>query len=260
VILYQSLKFVASWLCGGPVAAGHIGLVVSIAQTLAVAFVPLAAVLQPRVADLFSSGRKDAIPELLGRSLATGGLIVVPIVVFLGIEARTVFDAWVGRSLDLETIDLLARTMRWMLVGQGLYVLFLPCFYALLGIGEHRVFGLGMLLAGVVTVVASVVLVPFWPSIETLGVIFGVVLGALMLLVTVPVAIRRFGLDRLRILIDAVGVPLLVSAVGGAILMARPVLSEPILDLALAAALFVAFTAPCAWLGRRRLIRDVASR
>ena len=253
VVLYQTMKFLASWRCGGTVAAGHMGLTVSLVQILSVLFIPLVAVLQTRVSDLVARGKQDELPRLLRRALASTSLVAVPILVFLLIEAHTIFDAWVGRALSPEVVDQLAGTARSMILGQGLYVIFLPFFYALLGVGEHRIFGLGMLVAGVVNAVAGWIATGFQPTIEALGIAFTGTMSALVLFVTLPFALRRFALGLREVVWRSVLLPA-ASLVPAAALPFRPHLSEPLLDLVLAAGLFALCALP-GWLLVRRSVR-----
>ena len=256
-LLYQGLKFMASWRAGGLVAAGQMGLVVSLVQTLSVIFVPLAAVLQPRVSQLHASGKDMAIPGLLRSSLGACGMVAVPVVTFATLEADTILRAWVGSAVAAAAIDEMARTARWMLVGQGLYATFLPCFYALLGIGRHRLFGVGMLVSGALTLALA-----FWatasdPTLEPLGLAFGLSLASLVLLGTAPLALRRFGLRPLEGIVRPLALPLLSIAPGVLAIVFRPHAAAPLLDLAVAGALFALGALP-AWLWfARRLLADV---
>jgi O-antigen/teichoic acid export membrane protein len=253
VVLYQTMKFIASWRCGGTIAAGHMGLTVNLVQILSVLFIPLSAVLQTRVSDLEARGRRDELPRLLRRALASTSHVAIPILVFLLIEAHTILDAWVGRALSPDVVQLLARTARSMIVGQGLYVIFLPFFYALLGVGEHRIFGLGMLVAGAVNAVVGWIATGFLPSIEALGLAFTGTLTALVLCVTLPFALRRFALGAREVLWRSIVFPLVALAPTAA-LPFRPHLAEPLLDLVLGAGLFALLALP-GWLIVRRSLR-----
>lgn len=251
VVLYQTLKFVASSRCGGPVAAGHMGLVINVVQILAVGFVPLAAVLQPRFADWSARGRSGELAALLQRALGDMGLLAVPAVTFLALEAPALFRAWIGSALTTEVMELLVVTLRWMLVGQGPYVLFLPCFYALLGMGEHRPFGIGMLCTGILTIVLSYVAASSVPSIHILGMVFGFALAGLVVAVTVPLAMRRFRLRLMELLARCVIRPTLVTSPGAIACFFRPRFDAALLDLAVAAVCFGAPTAIAIALARR---------
>ncbi len=253
VVLYQTMKFVASWRCGGTVAAGHMGLVVSLVQTLSVLFIPLAAVLQPRVSELWARGRGDQLPDLLRRSVASMGLVAVPILAFLLLETHSIFAAWVGDTLPADAVSRISRTARYMLIGQGLYVVFLPFFYGLLGVGEHRTFGLGMLAAGGVNAALGWAATQAKPTIEALGLAFGLTLTGLVLFVTLPVALRRFSLSVRDVTLQPIAIPLLVVAPAIVVAALRPRLGEPRLDLALAAVLFGASALPGWLLARKRL-------
>jgi len=253
VILYQTMKFLAAWHCGGLAAAGHMGLAVSLVQTLSVVFIPLAAVLQPRISDLHARGRDRELPGLLMNSLGATGLVAVPTVVFLVCEARTVFDAWVGSAVPPEVAALLARTVRFMVAGQGIYVVFLPCFYVLLGMGRHRIFGLGMLAAGVVNTGFGWFATRVAPTIDVLGLVLGCTLAALALLVTLPITLRHFSLGPGPVFRDSILLPLVASIPGALALQWIPRLERPILDLAFAGIVFGVCTLPGWILGRRRL-------
>jgi O-antigen/teichoic acid export membrane protein len=256
VLMYQSLKFVASAQLGGATAAGHFGIAIALAQTLSVAFVPLAAVLQPRVGDLTSRGKDHEVPRLLGRSLAATGLLGVPTIVFLGLEAHTIFNAWVGGAVSEEVVNALAETVRWMLIGQGLYVIFLPCFYVLLGLGEHRIFGGGMLITCAVMIPIGILATELRPAISSLGMAFGGTLGVSVLVVTVPTALRRFSMSWLATSRQTLFVPLLVALPGAAGLHFRPTSDEPLLDLALAVGIFGILSLPGLIIGRRHITRS----
>jgi O-antigen/teichoic acid export membrane protein len=253
-LLYQGLKFMASWRAGGLVAAGQVGLVVSLVQTLSVIFVPLAAVLQPRVSQLHASGNDAAIPPLLRASLRACAMLAVPAVAFAILEADTILRAWLGGAVAAPAIDEMARTARWMLIGQGLYAIFLPCFYALLGIGQHRLFGLGMLASGALALALGWWATEANPTLEPLGLAFGISLATLVLLGTTPLALRRFAIGPLEGIVRPVGVPLLCIAPGLLALGLRPRAHDPLLDLGLALALFAAGALPAwLWFGRRLL-------
>ncbi|MGH0032254.1 MAG: lipopolysaccharide biosynthesis protein [Myxococcota bacterium] len=253
VVLYQSMKLIAALRCGGAAAAGHMGLVVNLVQLVSVAFLPLAAVLHTRVADLSARGLDEQLPTLIRKTLAGVGVLAVPSIAFLVVEADTVFRAWVGGSLDAGTIDRLAATTRLMLLGQGVYVVFLPCFYALVGVGDHRLFGIGMVVTGAMNALAGWLATGPAPRIETLGAVFGVCLAALVLLVTAPLAIRRFALGALQVARETVAVPMLLALPGLAVLAVRPRFADPLADLALAAVCFGLPSLPALWWGRRRV-------
>jgi O-antigen/teichoic acid export membrane protein len=255
-LLYQGLKFMASWRSGGLVAAGHMGLVVSLVQTLSVIFVPLAAVLQPRVSQLHASGQDAAIPPLLRGSLRACAMLAVPAVAFALLETDTILRAWVGRAVDEEAIREMARTARWMLVGQGLYATFLPSFYALLGIGQHRLFGLGMLASGALTIALGWLATEGSPTLEPLGLAFGVSVTALVLLGTTPMALARFSIGPIEGILRPLALPLLCIAPGVLAVGLRPRSAVALLDLGLALALFALGALPLwAWFARR-LLRD----
>jgi O-antigen/teichoic acid export membrane protein len=232
------------------------GLVVNLVQTLSVVFIPLAAVLQPRVSELRGRGREAEVPLLLRRSMASFGLVAAPILAFLLLEAPAVFDAWVGRAVSREVVTELASTTRSMLLGQALYVLVLPLFYALLGVGEHRIFGLGMLAAGVGNAVLAWVATGIDPTIGGLGLAFSTTLVGLVLGVILPFSLRRFSLTVTEVAWRSALLPLL-SVSPAALLQLRPHLDEPLLDLALAAVLFAAFALPGWLLARRRVFREI---
>jgi O-antigen/teichoic acid export membrane protein len=253
VILFQSMKLIASWRCGGAVAAGHMGLVVSLVQVVSVAFLPLAAVLHTRVADLQSRGLGDTLPSLVRRSLAGVGLVAIPTVVFLIWEADLVFRAWVGSSLQPETIGELASAARWMLLGQGLYVVFLPAFYAMVGVGEHRLFGVAMLGTGLVSAVLGWIVSGYSPQISSLGAAFGSSLGVLVIAVTAPITIRRFALNAAKVAFDTVLLPVAISIPGLIALAWRPRLENPLVDLLVSSLCFGFLTLPGLVWGRKRM-------
>jgi O-antigen/teichoic acid export membrane protein len=244
VLIYQSLKFIASAQLGGAIAAGQVGIAVALVQALSVAFVPLATVLQPRVGDLASSGQSYEVPRLLTRSLAAIGLLGVPSVVFLGIEANTVFNAWVGSAVSAEVVDSLAETARWMLLGQGLYAIFLPCFFVLLGLGEHRVFGTGMIITWLAITLLGIAASELRPAISTLGMVCGVGMAIFVLGVTVPAALRRFSIRIASVAWHTLGLPMLAALPGVVGLHFRPTSDQPLLDLILAAGVYGLLTLP----------------
>jgi O-antigen/teichoic acid export membrane protein len=250
VILYQTSKFIASWRCGGPAAAGYMGLAINLTQVLSVVFIALSAVVQPRVSDLHARGMDREIGRIVRQSLAATGLLAVPLIAFLFSEAAGILNAWVGRAVSPDVVVLVARTVRGMLVGQGLYVVFLPCFYALLGVGEHRVFGVGMVATGVISALLGWGATYLRPVIDVLGIVFGVSLAALVLVVTLPITLRRFSLSATRVLRDALLIPLLVACPGLIAAQYRPRWNEPLLDLALGGVIFGACVLPGWYLAR----------
>lgn len=253
VILFQSMKMIASWRCGGPVAAGHMGLVINLVHVVSVAFLPLAAVLHTRVSDFHSRGLESKIPPLIHRSMSGIALIAIPTVTFLIWEADSVFQAWVGASITENTIQSLASTARWMLAGQVLYIVFLPGFYALVGVGEHFRFGVGMICAGLANAALGWVASGLAPQISSLGAVFGFSLGVLVLVVTAPISIRRFSLNVIDLARDTVVIPLVISAPGMLALAFRPQIENTFADLLVAALAFSLLTIPGLMWGRKRL-------
>jgi O-antigen/teichoic acid export membrane protein len=258
VILYQTMKLVAAWRCGGAEAAGHMGLAVSIVQSLGVLFFPGLHALLSRITQLHGEGRPEAIRELLERSLIATGLLVIPSVAFLIQDAELLFQAWLGSTVPPEAIAPLGDTSRLLLVGQGAYVLTLPCYYALLGTGRHVLFGVAMLAIVVANAIFGWVAAGLLPRIETLGFVSGVLSLGLSALVTFPVALRRFPVPVARLLGRCLGVPLLALLPGVAGVAWRPRLGPPIMDLVLDAALFAVLAAPGLELARRRYLRGAA--
>jgi O-antigen/teichoic acid export membrane protein len=258
VVLYQTMRFVAAWRCGGAEAAGHMGLAVSLVQSLAVLFVPVLGSLHARMGQLHGEGRPDAIRDLLARSLVATGLLLVPCMVFLAQNTRSIFEAWLGAAVPADVIGVLTGTSQLMLLGQGAYVLSLPCYYALLGTGEHRVFGLGMLATAVANALLGWWAAGSFPRLETLGLVFGVLTAALAAGVTFPAALRRFPVPLAGLLLRGLGVPLLAVLPGVLGVAWRPRLGLPIMDLVLDAGLFTLLAVPGLELARRRLLRGGA--
>jgi O-antigen/teichoic acid export membrane protein len=252
VILFQTMKLIASWRAGGPEAAGHIGIVINVIQILAVLFIPIAGVVHPRASELMGRGEADKIPGVLLGSLKTTAWMAIPITAFLMAVPHAIFDAWVGSVVSGETLGSLARTMRWMAIGQGVYVLFLPCFYALLGIGEHRVFGIGMILAGIANAVLGSVLTVTDPRIETLGMAFTLSLSALVLGVTVPVTLRRFGLGIGEVFRKMLAGPLLATIPAVLATQWVPPTGDALLDLVLLGTAFSIVVLPIAGFALRK--------
>ena len=135
VVLFQSVKLIASWRCGGAAAAGHVGLAINVVHVVSVLFLPLAGVLHTRLSDLHMRGQWVEGQRLVQQSVAGIALLAVPSTIFLVMEARVLLHAWLGSTLDSATLDVIATTTRRMLVGEGFYVLSLPFFYALVGVG-----------------------------------------------------------------------------------------------------------------------------
>lgn len=244
VFLYQTMKLVASWRCGGPEAAGHMGLAIALGQTLSVVFHPLVGVLHSRVGQLHGEQRLHEVSPLLERVYLVLGLLLVPAVVFLLVDARVLFDAWVGSAFGPGVLERLATTTRLMLLGHAFSVAALPFYYALLGVGEHRVFGVGMLTVAVLNTTLGWIATAIWPRIEVLGLVYGVLMLALVVFVTAPAGLRRFPLGVRRLLVRALVYPLLASAPGALAVCFRPSLGLPLLDLAADAALFALLCAP----------------
>lgn len=254
VVLYQTMKFVAAWRCGGAEAAGHVGLAVSIVQTLGALILPFVATLHARFGQLHGEGRSEEIRGLFERSLAVTAFLVVPATLFLIADATEIFTAWVGGVVPGPIVGQLGRTTRLMLLGQGAYLLALPCYYALLGVGRHRVFGLSMLVAALANAALGLVATTFDPRIEVLGAVFAGVVALLSLGVTVPAALRRFPIPARRLLWGTLGGPAAAALPGLlAVSFTRPS-GRPLLDLAIDAALFGVLTAPGLELARRRYL------
>jgi O-antigen/teichoic acid export membrane protein len=252
VVLYQTMKFLAALRCGGPEAAGHMGLAISLAQTVSVVFTPAVGVLHSRVGQLHGEQRLDEVSPLLERALLVLGLLLVPSVVFLVADAEAIFAAWLGGSVAEGTLAELAATTRLLFVGHGFYIAALPFYYALLGVGEHRVFGIGMLAVAGLNTALGWLAAGWSPRIETLGAVYGLLMLALAAGVTAPAGLRRFPLPLRRLAERALAAPLLASLPGVAGVVWRPRLGQPLVDLAIDAALFGVLTLPGLEIARRR--------
>ena len=252
VVLYQTMKFLAALRCGGPEAAGHMGLAISLAQTISVVFTPAVAVLLSRVGQLHGERRLHEVAPLLERAFIALGLLLVPAVIFLAVDAPTIFSAWLGGSVAPETLAALAATTRLLFIGHGFYIAVLPFYYALLGVGEHRVFGLGMLAIAVLNTGLGWVASSLSPRIETLGAVYGLLMLALAAGVTGPAGLRRFPLPLFRLFVRAFCVPLAAALPGAALLAWRPRGGEALVELALDGVLFALLTLPGLELARRR--------
>jgi O-antigen/teichoic acid export membrane protein len=250
--LYQTMKLVASWRCGGPEAAGHMGLALSLAQTLSVVFTPLVGVLHSRVGQFHGERRLDQVPPLLERTFAVLGLLLVPAVVFLVIAAPAVFEAWVGSAVDDAVLARLAATTRLLLVGHAFFIAALPFYYALLGVGEHRVFGTGMFCVAIVNAALGWFVAGVAPRIEALGAVYGVLMLVLVSFVTAPAGLRRFPIALRPLFSRSLLSPLLAVAPGALALLLRPRLGQPLLDLAADGIVFLLCSLPgLEWVRRR---------
>jgi O-antigen/teichoic acid export membrane protein len=247
------MKYVAALRCGGPEAAGHMGLAISLAQTISVIFAPGVMALMARVGQLKGETRLAEVPNLLDRAFSALGLLLVPSVVFLWVGTRSIFDVWLGAELPAPVIASLASTTRLLLLGHAVYIAGLPLYYAMLGIGEHRAFGIGMLSVAVVNSAICWFAAGRFPHIETLALVYGVSMLALVACVTVPVGLRRFPLSVPRLLRRSLLLPLLVSLPGAAAVIVRPRFGKPLADLVTDALLFSALCVPGLELARRRL-------
>jgi len=260
VVLYQTMKFVAAWRCGGAEAAGHMGLAVSIVHTVGTVILPLVVTLHARFGQLHGEGRREEVRTLFERGLVVTALLVVPATLFLMADARAIFDAWVGGAVSPAVVAELGRTTQLMLLGQGLYLVAMPCYYALLGAGQHRAFGTAMLGAAIANAGLGFLATGFHARIEVLGAVFGLVVGALSLGVTFPLALRRLPIPLGRLLTRVLGVPLAASLPGLlALSLTRPS-GHAIFDLGVDAALFGLLTAPGLEWARRRLVRPSPDR
>jgi O-antigen/teichoic acid export membrane protein len=238
VALYQTMKFMASERCGGVEAAGRMGLVISSVQTLAIVFMPLLGVLHARVGQMNGEGRLGEVPALLERAFRTTGLLVVPSVVFLMLRAPALFEAWVGRSFDAAAIHELGTTARLMLAGQGAYALCLPAYFALLGIGRHRLLGWAMLGTAIANAAGGWLVTASHPGIPALGLVFGVLLFVMAIGVTLPAAARSFSLSIGPLLARGFAAPFLATIPASVAVLWRPRAGGVPLDLAIDAALF----------------------
>ena len=252
VVLYQTMKFAASWRCGGIEAAGHMGLAISLAQAISVVFTPAVGVLQSRVGQFQGEGRLELVPALLERALVALGLLLVPSVVFLVADARVIFEAWVGGTAASSALESLASTARLLFVGHGFYIAALPFYYVLLGVGEHRVFGIGMFAVAVLNTAFGWFATSIFPRIETLGAVYGILMFGLVVGVTAPAGLRRFPVPLARVLRRGLAAPLLAAAPGALVLALRPRIGQPLVDLAIDAALFTGLTLPGLEFARRR--------
>jgi O-antigen/teichoic acid export membrane protein len=231
------------------------GLAVSIVHTLGTVILPLVVTLHARFGQLYGEGRGEEARALFERGLVVTALLVVPATLFLAVDARAIFDAWVGGAVTPAVVAELGRTTQWMLLGQGAYLVALPCYYALLGAGQHRAFGIAMLGAAFANAGIGFLATGFDPRIEVLGAVFGVVVGVLSLGVTFPLALRRLPIPIGRLLRRLLLVPLAASLPGLlALAWTRP-RGNALLDLGLDAALFALLTAPGLEWARRRILQ-----
>ena len=221
-LLYQSMKFIASWRYGGVESAGYIGLVISLIMMLNVIFLPLITVLLPRISSLMEAGNTQAISKLFFRAFSVTGLVAIPSITFLFIDADIILNAWVGSVLSETVISELTKTLRIMLIGQGLYIVSLPCFFAMAGIREHRALGLGMVFAGIFSIAASWLAGGSGAKLFVLGTVVSSCLGVLCLGLAIPVAIKRFSINIRTAIIDVGWLPLLITLPGLLILLLLP--------------------------------------
>jgi O-antigen/teichoic acid export membrane protein len=231
VVLYQTMKFIASLRCGGPAAAGHIGVATSVAQMVAVVFAPPAGAILARVSQLKGGGRIAEASALLERTATILALMIVPAAVFIALDAERILTVWVGHTEAASALPAMARSTRLLVLGTAGFALGLPFYNALLGIGEHRAFGLGMLGAALANTLLAWFATGISPRIETLAAVYAAVTLALVLLVTVPHTARRFGLGLARLGLRVAVVPALVAAPGAAALswIARGDVTLPLL-------------------------------
>jgi O-antigen/teichoic acid export membrane protein len=229
------------------------GLAISLAQTLSVVFGPGVTALMARVGQLKGETRLGEVPALLERVFTVLGLLLVPSVVFLWVGVHSILEVWVGGELPDAAIARVGATTQLLLLGHGFYIAALPFYYAMLGVGEHRAFGIGMLLVAVVNSVTSWFVAGAQPRLETLAMVYSVSMLALVALVTLPAGLRRFPLSLPRLLVRAVAVPLLASLLPAAVVLLRPRFGSPLADLAADALLFSALCVPGLELARRRL-------
>ena len=252
VVLYQTMKLLAARSCGGPVAAGQMGLAISVAQALAVVFTPGVAVIQARVGQLQGESRIDEVPALLERILTLLGMALVPSLIFLMLDTRLIFEAWLTGTEAMAALGDLTATTRLLLVGHGLYIAALPFYFTLLGVGQHRVFGIGMFAIAVTNTALGALATSIWPHIEALGFVYSLLMLALVLLVTGPAALRRFPVPLARVLWRAVLVPALAALRAVYALSSRARSGHPKLDLLVDGALFGLLCLPGLELARRR--------
>jgi O-antigen/teichoic acid export membrane protein len=230
------------------------GLAVSIVHTLGTLILPLVVTLHARFGQLHGEGRSAEIRALFERALAVTAFLVVPATLFLIADATLIFAAWVGGAVSETVVDQLGRTTRLMLLGQGAYLLALPCYYALLGVGRHRIFGFAMLGAAIVNAGLGLAATAFDPRIEVLGAVFAGVVALVSLGVTVPAALRRFPIPPGRLLLGTLVAPAAAALPGLlALSLTRPS-GRPVVDLAIDAVLFGLLTAPSLEWARRRYL------
>ncbi len=242
VFLYQTMKLVAA-ARGGAIDAGHIGLVVSLAQVLNVGFLPLAGVIHTRIADLQGRGEYAEVRETFRNASSLYFVVAVAGILFVGIETRTILSAWLGTALDARSLDLLADTTRWMLPGQAAYVLTLPSYYGLLGLGRHRFFAATMIAAAAVYV-ALAMDAGFEFSVGALALRFSFAVVPLLLVAGVFASVRHLHVGPTALATDAIARPVAVSLPAVALVLARPTSISPALDLLLAVSFFVLGLAP----------------
>jgi hypothetical protein len=133
-----------------------------------------------------------------------------------------------------------------------MYIAALSFYFLLLGIGRHRVFGIGMFAIAIANTVFGAVVTMWWPKVEALGLVYGVLMLALVVFVTAPGALRRFPLPIGRLLRRGLLLPLLLSAPGAAGVLLRPRFGRPFFDLAADGVLFSLLCLPGLEWARRR--------
>jgi O-antigen/teichoic acid export membrane protein len=253
VILYQSMKMIAAANAGGMVAAGHMGLAVSIAQILSVVFVPLVSVMHPRTRSLASRGLHEQIPGLLRKSLVVIGAIATPTILFIWGATPLILEAWVGDSLSAESIERLVRTVRFMMPGQWIFIVFLPCYFALVGLGQHRVFGIGLVAAGIANAILGWIATDWMPTTEPLGIVFSIVMVILVFSTTLPATLKHFHLSAGTALYEAIVLPCVLTLPGLVMLGLAPAVGDRFVDLAIAGVFFAVGAGPGMLMARRKV-------
>ena len=187
------MKLLAARSCGGPAAAGHIGLAISAAQVLSVVFTPAVAVLQSRVGQLHGEAR-------IGRGARPARARPAAARARPGAERGVPGDGLAGRLRGLGRRHRGDRCARPSLRRRP------GCCWSATASTSPRCrstspcsasasigcSGSACSAIAVLNTLLGAVVTQYWPSIEALGLVYGVLMLALVLLVTAPAALRRF--------------------------------------------------------------------
>jgi O-antigen/teichoic acid export membrane protein len=173
---------------------------------------PFVVQLMPMTSDLWARGRRSEVVRRFTLATRAALQITLPLGVGLALFATDVMDLWLGDSAPAVA----ARILVILSVVQLVILAISPAQMVLVGVGRVRAVGVFATLSGLSNLGLSIVLVSSYGAIgAALGTLFTTVALSPVL---VPLACRALGLSTLEFVRDGIGIALMSSLPGLAVM------------------------------------------